>query len=358
MPGRSYSTPSYRYGFNGVEKDDEINGSGNTLAWAERMYDPRLARWKTVDGGSYFYPALGPYTYCANSPLYIREIDGQFIGTISGYFIGGTISLGKAIYDGKSGKDLAKAWVRGSTTGLVAGAIADITIATAGTGTVALMAAGGLAGVGGSLTNQTIQHYDWGKEISGKEVAIAGGTGVVLGYVGPKVINWAAPKMSTAFVKVFGKTARGQTASVQSEGLTITQFGDRLITPQGLTDAQFTSLSQTVRSAVGNISDDIVVQGSRASGTASATSDIDIAVKVSEAQFESLIKKAFGNPNPGSAKEKTMQNALTNGIIQRGEAGFRTLGKQLEKSLGMEVDVSIIKAGGAFDNGVQIPLKK
>ena len=31
MPGRTYSTPEYRYGFNGIEKDDEWQGEGNLL---------------------------------------------------------------------------------------------------------------------------------------------------------------------------------------------------------------------------------------------------------------------------------------------------------------------------------------
>ncbi|WMJ74875.1 hypothetical protein RCC89_17155 [Cytophagaceae bacterium ABcell3] len=29
MPGRNYSSQDYRYGFNGMEKDDEVKGSGN-----------------------------------------------------------------------------------------------------------------------------------------------------------------------------------------------------------------------------------------------------------------------------------------------------------------------------------------
>ncbi|EAC8500842.1 nucleotidyltransferase domain-containing protein [Listeria monocytogenes] len=45
------------------------------------------------------------------------------------------------------------------------------------------------------------------------------------------------------------------------------------------------------------------VQGSRAGGTAKATSDIDIGVRVSQQQFDDLIKKSFGTPNPGSTKE-------------------------------------------------------
>jgi predicted nucleotidyltransferase len=103
--------------------------------------------------------------------------------------------------------------------------------------------------------------------------------------------------------------------------------------------------------------DDIVVQGSRASGTAAATSDIDIAIKVNSKQFDELIEKSFGTPNPGSAFERTMQHAIKVGKIQAGEADLSSLRKNLEKLLGIKVDISIIKNGGGFDNGSQIPVK-
>jgi hypothetical protein len=31
MPGRSFSSGSYRYGFQGQEKDDEVKGEGNSI---------------------------------------------------------------------------------------------------------------------------------------------------------------------------------------------------------------------------------------------------------------------------------------------------------------------------------------
>lgn len=44
MPGRTYSSNDYRYGFNGMEKDDEVHsGSGTSLDFGARMYDPAQA---------------------------------------------------------------------------------------------------------------------------------------------------------------------------------------------------------------------------------------------------------------------------------------------------------------------------
>ena len=142
--------------------------------------------------------------------------------------------------------------------------------------------------------------------------------------------------------------AASKTASANSGLLTI---------PQGLSEEEFHMMSKELVERAGNISNDIVVQGSRAAGTASVTSDIDIAIKVSSKQFDELIAKSFGEPNVGSAKWKTMQNAIKTGKIQSGEAGLRALRKDLEKLLGKEVDISVIKEGGAFDNGAQIPVK-
>lgn len=46
MPGRSYSSTSYRFGMNGQEKDDEIAGNGNIYSALYWEYDSRsLRRW-------------------------------------------------------------------------------------------------------------------------------------------------------------------------------------------------------------------------------------------------------------------------------------------------------------------------
>ncbi|MFA6925213.1 MAG: RHS repeat-associated core domain-containing protein, partial [Bacteroidales bacterium] len=49
MPGRNFNTTTYRHGFNGKEKDDELKGSGNSYDYGMRIYDPRLGRFLSVD---------------------------------------------------------------------------------------------------------------------------------------------------------------------------------------------------------------------------------------------------------------------------------------------------------------------
>ncbi|USB32579.1 S8 family serine peptidase [Paenibacillus sp. YPG26] len=131
----------------------------------------------------------------------------------------------------------------------------------------------------------------------------------------------------------------------------------KLTIPQGLTSKQFKSISSKIRQKLGSISNDILVQGSRANGTARVDSDIDFAVRVSPEKFDELVKQRFGTPNRGSAKEKTMLHAIKTGKIQAGEAGLSSFRKQLQQELGIDVDISIIKSGGSFDNGPYIRLK-
>ena len=136
--------------------------------------------------------------------------------------------------------------------------------------------------------------------------------------------------------------------------------------PQGLSPNQFDEFSTAVREGAGEISDDIVVQGSRAQGIARRVSDADVAVKVDQNQFDQLIEDAFGDAT--GALARTKQHAINQGKITAGRvrhdslpggngknAGFRQLRRQLEEILGIKVDISIILKGGAFDNGPQIP---
>jgi hypothetical protein len=128
--------------------------------------------------------------------------------------------------------------------------------------------------------------------------------------------------------------------------------------PQGLSEAQFNDAAALIESKAGKLGGKVVVHGSRAAGTAKATSDIDFAIRVSSEDFDALINARFGSPNPGTAKFRTMQHAMETGKIQAGEAGLRGLRKALETRLDMEVDISVIREGGAFDKPPFIPLPK
>jgi RHS repeat-associated protein len=77
VPNRHGSTPAYRYGFNGKEKDDELKGEGNSYDFGARMLDPRIGRWFAVDKKYQKYPGWSPYNYVLNSPIYFVDPDGN-----------------------------------------------------------------------------------------------------------------------------------------------------------------------------------------------------------------------------------------------------------------------------------------
>ncbi|WP_340158984.1 RHS repeat-associated core domain-containing protein [uncultured Maribacter sp.] len=77
MPGRNDSETSYRFGFNGMEGDDEIKGSKNSYDFGARMYDPRVARWLSRDALEASKSSLSPYQSFRNNPLVFNDPDGM-----------------------------------------------------------------------------------------------------------------------------------------------------------------------------------------------------------------------------------------------------------------------------------------
>ncbi|WP_145182571.1 hypothetical protein [Gimesia chilikensis] len=123
----------------------------------------------------------------------------------------------------------------------------------------------------------------------------------------------------------------------------------------------FQEAAEVIRKYAGKYGDDIICHGGRAKGK---LTDFDFAVRVSPEEFEKLIRKRFGNPNPGSAKFRTMEEAIRQGRIHAGEAGLRGLRNKLIKILGdyvdpgvdKKIDISIIRRGFKFDKGPRVPI--
>lgn len=77
MPGRNYNTSSARWGFNGKENDNEVFGSAGTFQdYGMRCYNPRLARFFSVDPIAADYPELTPYQFASNRPIDGVDWDG------------------------------------------------------------------------------------------------------------------------------------------------------------------------------------------------------------------------------------------------------------------------------------------
>jgi RHS repeat-associated protein len=76
VPNRHGSSNSYRYGFQGQEKDDELKGEGNSLNYTFRMHDPRVGRFFAVDPLTHKYPNYTPYSFSGNKVINAVEIEG------------------------------------------------------------------------------------------------------------------------------------------------------------------------------------------------------------------------------------------------------------------------------------------
>ena len=77
MEGRGFSSDNYRYGFNGMEKDNELKGSGNSYDFGARLLDVRLGRWLAVDPLAGKYPENSPYCFSLNTPVLCMDPDGE-----------------------------------------------------------------------------------------------------------------------------------------------------------------------------------------------------------------------------------------------------------------------------------------
>jgi len=76
VPNRHGSSNSYRYGFNGKEKNDEIKGEGVQYDYGFRNYDARVGRPLSIDPLTAQYPELSPYQFFSNNPIWFIDLDG------------------------------------------------------------------------------------------------------------------------------------------------------------------------------------------------------------------------------------------------------------------------------------------
>jgi RHS repeat-associated protein len=83
--GRTYTqlNSSYRYTFNGKEKDNDIENGAQD--YGMRIYDSRVARFLSVDPITKKYPDLTPYQFASNRPIDGIDLDGLEYATFTIY---------------------------------------------------------------------------------------------------------------------------------------------------------------------------------------------------------------------------------------------------------------------------------
>jgi RHS repeat-associated protein len=93
---------AYRYQFNGKENDYDIKGDGDQLDYGNRIYDPRVGRFLSVDPITKDYPELTPYQFASNRPIEGIDLDGlEYCPAIPKYqYQGGFMDIVRAIDNG------------------------------------------------------------------------------------------------------------------------------------------------------------------------------------------------------------------------------------------------------------------
>lgn len=161
------------------------------------------------------------------------------------------------------------------------------------------------------------------------------------------LFDQAVMPVSKAFGRAMKTLARAYPGNVfDPRGLS------KLTVPQGLTAEQFANMAQLIKDneIIKQIGGEVYVQGSRAKGTSTIISDIDIGIRVSAERFEQLIQECFNGAK--NSRLRTMIWASVSGKIQRGELKLSKFGEALAEMLGLpKVDISVIKKNGHFDVG-------
>jgi len=94
MPERTHNSTQYRYGFNGKEKDQNLEfGSQTVYDYGFRIYNPAIGKFLSVDPLTREYPSWSPYAFAMNMPIAGIDLDGlEVFLTYRGELIG---KLGK-----------------------------------------------------------------------------------------------------------------------------------------------------------------------------------------------------------------------------------------------------------------------
>jgi RHS repeat-associated protein len=80
---RSWSSSDYRYGYNGKENDNEVKGTGNSIDYGARIFDPRVGRFLSLDPLRGIFPNESNYIYAGNTPISAIDKQGEYIYIIT-----------------------------------------------------------------------------------------------------------------------------------------------------------------------------------------------------------------------------------------------------------------------------------
>ena len=197
---RSIHDKSYRYGFQGQEKDDETG----LVNYKYRMHDPRVGRFFAVDPLTSKYPHNGPYNFSENRVIDGIELEGLEVFLIHGdvrgsFLLTGSVSKG-IIFDMEGNVGWFESY--GGGIGVAAGGSvgagvsvysADNITELAGWG-ASLVLSGGVLGVAGVSVDASVDtDLDGSDNTSsvGGTAGVSGGAEIVI--AGELTYTWVTP---------------------------------------------------------------------------------------------------------------------------------------------------------------------
>jgi RHS repeat-associated protein len=79
-----------------LNQNSEVKGEGNEIDFGDRIYDPRLGIFQSLDPESKKYPSISNYSFAENNPIQFIDIDGRDCGDPPGLRQGkkGELKLG------------------------------------------------------------------------------------------------------------------------------------------------------------------------------------------------------------------------------------------------------------------------
>lgn len=92
MPGRKFNAGDYRFGFNGMENEEEISSGHKNTKF--RLLDTRIGRWTAVDPAANLYYSWSPYNLSMDSPIANSDASGATVTPAFTSAINGTAYAG------------------------------------------------------------------------------------------------------------------------------------------------------------------------------------------------------------------------------------------------------------------------